>query len=321
MKEKPIICPKCKGRLFFEGRNGEKTCTKCGFVIYGGSTASSSHPSASAPKQPAKTAACPTCGSLAELSSVDAGGREIYSCSFCGSRFTPMPKAPKPEPVRETQEYNAPQAPKPAKQAEKGKALNGRQIFEHAVKNTVEVHSVGYGSGTGFYFADGYILTNAHVVINDRTATPVTNINVNLKGKENVKAVLICYDIAEDIAVLSTTMKCEEIVRFSKKDPETGEPIYAVGNTNGQGMCILEGVVADSRRKVGSREYTMISANIFHGNSGGPVFNTKGECVGIACGGEDEKLVAMNYSIPVDRIMNFLKEAERQSKIRFNLAK
>lgn len=318
MKEKPIVCPKCKGRLFFEGRNGEKTCTKCGFVIYGEAPATDI-PETKA-KTPTKSSPCPICGSLADLLDTDPNGREIYSCSFCGNRFTPMPKMPKPQQPAAPQESASQPAKQTTKATPKDKPLNGKQIFEHALKNTVEVISVNYGNGSGFFFADGFVMTNAHVVIDERTNNPVSSIKVNFKGGQEASATIIGYDIKEDMAILSTQMKCEEPVRFAKKELETGEAIYAVGNTAGEGMCILEGIVADKRRKVNGSEFTMISANIFHGNSGGPVFNTKGEFVGIASGGV-EKIVAMNFSIPVDRVLRFIRAVEQQTRIRFELVK
>ena len=71
----------------------------------------------------------------------------------------------------------------------------------------------------------------------------------------------------------------------------------------------MEGLVADQLREVADNQYMMISANIVGGNSGGPIFNKKGQVVGIVTLGSRDA-VAMNYGIPVPRIREFLKASK-----------
>ena len=323
MKPKPLVCPKCKGRLFFEGRQGEKVCTKCGYKIR--EADSDYSPSSSASPAPmAKMEACPTCGSAAQYLDTDAGGREIFGCSFCGARFTPMPK--QTAPTQEDSQSSAGSAERPAQNS--NRPLNGKEIYDIAKKNTVEI-MVGYhdkvtgAQGSGFFFAEGYILTNAHVVTEDAPDHPVVlAIGVNYAKSEDMHpAQVLAYNVKEDIAIIATDLPCEHIPKIAKKMPETGEAIYAVGNTKGHGMCILEGIVADQLREVDELDYMMISANINHGNSGGPIYNTKGEVVGIASAGEGGNLVAMNYGIPINRIEAFIEAVTKQTKVHFKRAK
>ena len=310
MKSKPNTCLFCGGRLFMEGKNGEKICAKCGRPVPGtGEVKPKEHNKPSF----AKTTICPTCGSMAEMVSNTSDGKELYACSVCGNRFTPIVKEARPmsEPEPLPSQNGKPE-PK------KNGVLSGREIFEIAEANTVEIlaHEGDplYGaSGSGFFFAEnGYILTNAHVILSEiEKPTPAAQILVRFKNSEYTKAIIVDFDEAEDMAVLQTTLPCSNIAKIAKESPETGEAIYAVGNSAGQGMCILEGIVADKEREVIGKDFMMISANIVGGNSGGPIFNTKGEVVGIVTLGSTEA-VAMNFGIPIKRIEKFLKYVENR---------
>ena len=310
-KEKPQICPKCKGRLFFDGKNGEKTCAKCGFQIKGPDYIPQEKKSS---PSMAKSATCPTCGSLAEMTTRDVGGREIYSCAFCGSRFTPTPKEPKIEPV---------EAPKEApKEEPKDKPMKGKEIFEMAKGNTLEVYATfrdrnRTSKGTAFFIQDQYIITNAHVVCNYEGRGEIADkIVVNFKGDIAYPAEMVAFNLLEDMALLRVDYKCDKYNKLAAKMPETGEAIYVVGNTASMNMCILEGIVADQLREVDENDYMMISANTVEESAGAPIFNSKGEVVGIATFGE-ENAAAMNYAIPVIRIREFLDEITDQSGIEF----
>ena len=129
-------------------------------------------------------------------------------------------------------------------------------------------------------------------------------------------AELIAYDTSNDMAILQTSLACPKIASIAKKMPDTGEEIFAVGNSAGEGMCILQGIVADQLRTVQKKPFMMISANIVGGNSGGPIFNKLGEVVGVVTLGST-KAVAMNYGIPVTRIESFLLETEGKLKMKF----
>ncbi len=312
MKEKPEICPVCKGRLFLTNRDGTKTCASCGHTLGVPSAHGGRSAAAPARPSPSKTEKCPSCGSVANYVSTDADGKEIYACSFCGSKFTPKPRVEaKPK---------EPEQQQPAAPAKDG--LDGREIFALARANTVEIFcSSGMcgSAGSGFFIADHFIMTNSHVVFDnfgEANPTPSQHVAVCFKGGRQYEAQIMAYNLDEDMAILATDMPCEQIAEIADKMPETGETIYAVGNSAGQGMCIMEGLVADQLREIADNDYMMISANIVGGNSGGPIFNKHGKVVGIVTLGSNEA-VAMNYGIPVPRIEKFIKTVEQQLGKRF----
>ena len=82
-----------------------------------------------------------------------------------------------------------------------------------------------------------------------------------------------------------------------------------MGNARGQGICILEGIVSDNHRVVDGFDHIMISAAITNGNSGGPVYDGRGELIGVVVSGYNDT-PSMNYVIPVHTIKRFLKDAK-----------
>ena len=314
MKPKQDVCPRCGGRLFLSNRDGTKTCSSCGMTLGTPDVTLSAASSKEKPQEKpiASSENCPQCGSPAEYLNTDPTGKLVYACAFCGNRFSPKPKGPAP----------APEAPKGKEDPNAPHPLDGREIFALAKANTVEVFA-DWGNtgsaGSGFFFADGYVITNAHVVMDDiEKQIPIASKSIKVRFKEGryTECTLVAVSPKEDMAILKTNLKCTNIARIASQMPETGETIYAVGNSAGEGMCILEGIVADQLREIANNDYMMISANIVGGNSGGPIFSRMGEVVGIVTLGSN-RAVAMNYGIPIPRIERFIDEVSKMWKINF----
>ena len=135
--------------------------------------------------------------------------------------------------------------------------------------------------GSGFIVsADGYILTNNHVV---EKADEVT---VTLLDKEEFKAKVVGTDPKIDIALVKIDAKKKlTFVALGDSDRlEVGEWVVAIGNPFGLGHTVTAGIVSAKGRIIGSGPYDdfiQTDASINPGNSGGPLFNLKGEVVGI----------------------------------------
>jgi len=135
--------------------------------------------------------------------------------------------------------------------------------------------------GSGFLVsADGYILTNNHVV---EKADEVT---VTLLDKEEFKAKVVGGDPKTDIALIKIeSQKKLPFVALGDSDRlEVGEWVVAIGNPFGLGHTVTAGIVSAKGRIIGSGPYDdfiQTDASINPGNSGGPLFNLKGEVVGI----------------------------------------
>jgi serine protease Do len=139
----------------------------------------------------------------------------------------------------------------------------------------------GMALGSGFIVsADGYLVTNAHVVENARKLT------VTLDDGRELAATLVGTDAKNDIAVLKITDKTPfPVVQWGNSDPlRAGDPVLAIGDPFGIGTTVTSGIVSARGRDLHNGPYDdfiQIDAAINHGNSGGPLLDVNGKVVGI----------------------------------------
>ena len=158
-----------------------------------------------------------------------------------------------------------------------------------------------HGMGSGFIIsADGIILTNAHVV---RDAREVV---VKLTDRREFRAKVLGSDPKTDVAVLKIDAKNLPVVPLAKSDNlKVGEWVLAIGSPYGLDNTVTAGVVSAKGRTLPDDSYvpfiqTDVAVN--PGNSGGPLFNTRGEVVGInsqiysQTGGYQ----GLSFAIPID---------------------
>jgi S1-C subfamily serine protease len=155
-------------------------------------------------------------------------------------------------------------------------------------KNTI-LGGGGLGSGTVIKktFNTTYILTCAHVVAasEDFTAEPDMSINklevkYTINGKETAyEAFLVKYDSANDIALIkiNTNDSRLEVAPIAYFEPEQGDVIYVVGNPLSHERNLSKGIISSLREK----GFYVTDALTTFGNSGGSLFNVKGELIGI----------------------------------------
>ncbi len=159
--------------------------------------------------------------------------------------------------------------------------------------------------GSGFIVsADGYILTNAHVV------DMADDVTVKLSDKREFKAKVIGADKRTDVAVIKIEATGLPAVRIG--DPErlrVGEWVLAIGSPFGFESTVTAGIVSAKGRSLPQENYVpfiQTDVAINPGNSGGPLFNLKGEVVGInsqiysRTGG----FMGLSFAIPIDVAMN-----------------
>ncbi|MGV7209110.1 DegQ family serine endoprotease [Oxalobacteraceae bacterium A2-2] len=138
-----------------------------------------------------------------------------------------------------------------------------------------------HGIGSGFIITpDGVILTNAHVV---RDASEVT---VKLTDRREFRAKVLGSDPKTDVAVLKIDAKNLPVVPLSRtNDLKVGEWVLAIGSPYGLESTVTAGVVSAKGRSLGGEDSTVpfiqTDVAVNPGNSGGPLFNTRGEVVGI----------------------------------------
>lgn len=136
--------------------------------------------------------------------------------------------------------------------------------------------------GSGFFIsADGYLVTNNHVVSDGEAFTVVLNDGTELDAK------LIGKDSRTDLAVLKVDepKRTFTYVKFADDSKvRVGDWVVAVGNPFGLGGTVTSGIISARGRDIGSGpydDYLQVDAAVNKGNSGGPTFNLSGEVVGI----------------------------------------
>ncbi|NND89374.1 MAG: DegQ family serine endoprotease [Granulosicoccus sp.] len=180
-----------------------------------------------------------------------------------------------------------------------------RRFFEQLPQNPSPVPRRGVGFGSGFIISDdGYIITNAHVV-ND-----ATEIRVGLIDRREFPATLVGSDPASDIALLKIDASGLPVVEIGDSDAlKVGEWVLAIGSPFGFEHTATQGIVSALARSLPDDTYvpfiqTDVAVN--PGNSGGPLFNTSGEVVGVnsqiysRSGGYQ----GLSFSIPINVAMS-----------------
>jgi serine protease Do len=140
--------------------------------------------------------------------------------------------------------------------------------------------------GSGFVIsADGFVVTNNHVITADGQGE-VESITVTMPDGTEYPAKLIGRDAASDLAVLKiASSKPLPFVRFGDSaSARVGDWILAIGNPFGLGGSVSAGILSAVTRTTGSGaydRYLQTDAAINRGNSGGPMFDMKGQVIGI----------------------------------------
>ena len=166
--------------------------------------------------------------------------------------------------------------------------------------------------GSGIIISsDGYLITNAHVIGNSKTAYAIRVVTSD--GKE-YKAGVVGYDSRTDIAVLKMDdAKNLTAANFGKSSElEVGQDIIVVGNPGGLDYqnTTTKGVISALDRKLSSSsltKYIQTDAAINPGNSGGPLVNYYGQVIGITTSKiVSETYEGMGFAIPSDTVKNIV---------------
>ncbi len=187
---------------------------------------------------------------------------------------------------------------------------NSIQIPER--KNTGEDHA--YGSGF-FVTSDGYLLTNNHVIADARSIT------VTLNDRRELDAELVGTDERTDVAVLKIKGNNFPALNIGNSVTlKVGEPVLAIGSPFGFDYTASAGIVsAKARTMFNENAVPFIQSDVAlnPGNSGGPLFNQRGEVIGInsrifsGTGG----YMGLSFSIPIDVAMDVFNQIKTSGKV------
>jgi serine protease Do len=187
--------------------------------------------------------------------------------------------------------------------------------FGHEKIPQREFKRTSLGSGV-ITSADGYILTNNHVV------KDADEINVRLSTFEEYEAKIIGRDAKTDLALIKIEPKKQlPAVTFGDSDQlRVGDWVMAIGNPFGLEQTVTAGIVSAKGRSIGNETYgnfIQTDASINPGNSGGALFNLKGEMVGVntAIFSQSGGNIGIGFAIPINMAKNVINQLKEHGKV------
>jgi len=172
--------------------------------------------------------------------------------------------------------------------------------------------------GSGFIIdASGLVVTNNHVIAD------ADEITVTLQDSQAFKAELVGTDAKGDVALLRIkASKPLPFVSFGNSDQmRVGDWVLAIGNPLGLGGTVTAGIVSARSRNINAGPYDdfiQTDAAINKGNSGGPLFNTKGEVIGIntAIYSQSGGSIGIGFAIPANQAQKVVADLQKYGKTR-----
>jgi serine protease Do len=179
-----------------------------------------------------------------------------------------------------------------------------------------EGDAIRRGVGSGFIVsADGYILTNAHVV------DDATEVTVKLTDNREFKAKVIGADRRTDVALVKIDAKNLPMVRIGDASKaKVGEWVAAIGSPFGLENTVTAGIISAKSRSLPDETYVpfiQTDVAINPGNSGGPLFNMAGEVIGVnsqiysRTGG----YMGLSFAVPIEVAMKVKTDLQKYGKV------
>ena len=174
--------------------------------------------------------------------------------------------------------------------------------------------AVPRGVGSGFIIsADGYVMTNAHVV------ESADEVLVTLPDQREFKAEVVGTDKRTDVAVLKVAASGLPVVRIGNVEQlRVGEWVLAIGSPFGLENTVTAGIVSAKQRDTGNYlPFIQTDVAVNPGNSGGPLINMRGEVVGInnqiysRSGG----FMGISFAIPIDEAMRVSEQLRTSGRV------
>jgi serine protease Do len=190
-----------------------------------------------------------------------------------------------------------------------------RELVQALGESVVQVRTPG-GLGSGFFInEEGYLITNFHVIEGE------THISVEvyhqrrgqLERRVYKQIAIVAINKFQDLALLRVEDKdAPRFVKAPLGDSDAlavGERVFAIGSPLGFERTVTEGIVSTKTRQYMGDLYLQTTAPLNPGNSGGPLFNLRGEVVGVA----NAKIMfgeGLGFAIPVNMVKFFLRHRD-----------
>ncbi len=177
--------------------------------------------------------------------------------------------------------------------------------------------------GSGFIIsADGYVVTNNHLVQAEGGSGTVDEVTVILTDRKEYKARIVGRDPATDLALLKIDGQNLPFVRFGDSTrTRVGDWVVAIGNPLGLGGSVTAGIVSALGRNIGATNYDRFiqtDAAINQGNSGGPMFDLSGNVIGIntALYSQTGGNIGIGFAIPSSQASTVIDQLRTGQRVR-----
>ena len=203
--------------------------------------------------------------------------------------------------------------------------FSATEIYQQNVDSVVAVTckmNVGGSAGTGFIISeDGYIVTNHHVI------EGAVAVYVNLSNGKQYKCQVKGSDPTNDIALLKVDLTgLKPVTIGSSSEAKVGEPVVAIGNALGElSFSLTGGYISGTNREI-TTEGTVINMlqtdlAINSGNSGGPLFNARGQVIGITTAkysgtsSSGASIEGIGFAIPIDDVLGLIQDLKEHGYV------
>jgi serine protease Do len=186
-----------------------------------------------------------------------------------------------------------------------------RDLVKQIGEAVVQVRTPG-GLGSGFFInADGYLITNFHVIEGEtEISVEVYRQSDGQLDRETYKQVkIIAINKFHDLALLhiedKNTPKFKYVTLGASDALAVGDAVFAIGSPLGLERTVTSGILSTKTRELEGELYLQTSTQINPGNSGGPLFNLAGEVVGVT----NMKITfgeGLGFAIPAELVKSFL---------------
>jgi S1-C subfamily serine protease len=215
-----------------------------------------------------------------------------------------------------------------------GDAKSIQEIYAAAGPGVVQVTSTSVVSQDPFFGAQqarslgsGFVIDKAgHIVTNFHVVENAQKVEVNFSGDDRVPAKVVGTDPSTDVAVLKIDAQARALTPLPLGNSDSvrvGDAVVAIGNPFGLERTVTAGIVSALQRQIKAPNGFTIDkaiqtdAPINHGNSGGPLLNSRGEVIGINSQIESESggNVGIGFAVPINTVKEVAAQILRTGKV------
>ena len=212
-----------------------------------------------------------------------------------------------------------------------GGALSVNEIYQRAASGVVQITSTSgnIGGASQQALGSGFVVDKAgHIVTNYHVIQGADEIRVSFSNRDTVEAQLVGSDPSTDLAVLQVDTSASALTPLPLGDSdkvEVGDPVVAIGNPFGLDRTATSGIVSALQRLITApNRYTIdhviqTDAPINHGNSGGPLLNSRAQVIGvntqIETGGVGSGNVGIGFSVPSNTVKDVIAQIMRTGRV------